>query len=117
MGKEKVKGGAQRLKLNTQWLKKHESVLLTFHIALSHQIRLKAESTGVGVGWGGSREKNVIGKGLATFQLANILHSIKSARESNPHYMRVCWDSANTHPIPVPPATPHTLKSSIIEIA
>lgn len=57
MGKEKVKGGAQRLKLNTQWLKKHESVLLTFHIALSHQIRPKAESTGVGVGWGEAEKR------------------------------------------------------------
>lgn len=75
MAKKKVHGGAQRCKLNTQWLEKHESVLLTFHIPLSHQIRPKAERTG---GRGG-REKNVIGKGLATFQLANIPHRIKSA--------------------------------------
>lgn len=58
MGKEKVKGGAQRLKLNTQWLKKHESVLLTFHIALSHQIRPKLKA--LGWGWaGGEAEKRM----------------------------------------------------------
>lgn len=59
MGRKKVNGGAQRLKMNTQWLEKHESVLLTFHISLSHQIRPNAKSTG---GRGG-RVKNVIGEG------------------------------------------------------
>lgn len=29
MGKERVNGGGPRLKLNTQWLEEHESVLLS----------------------------------------------------------------------------------------
>lgn len=65
MGKEKAKGGAQRLKLNIQWLKRHESVLLPFHIALSHQIRPFLTKSGrkpkaLGWGWaGGEAEKRM----------------------------------------------------------
>lgn len=111
-GKKKVNGGAQRLKMNTQWLEKHESVLLTFHIFLSHQISPNSESTG---GRGG-REKNVTGEGLATLQLASILHRIKRIQSYCvkdtgtllKHIQSLCHS---------PSPTITTLKRSIIEIA
>lgn len=111
-GKKKVNGGAQPLKMNTHWLEKHESVLLTFHIFLSHQISPNSESTG---GKGG-REKNVTGEGLATLQLASILHRIKRIQSYCvkdtgtllKHIQSLCHS---------PSPTITTLKRSIIEIA